>query len=313
MKNYIFQIFRLREANIFIALVILCISISIANSTFYSGDNIKLLVREIALFGVMAIGETFVIISGGIDLSPGSMVALTGVLVALFMKKIGMAGGIFSVLLVAGGIGIIHGIFVTKLRVPPFIITLGTLCIARAVAAIITKGYPITGLPSSFAFLEQGEIIGIPVPFFIFVSIAIISIFIMKYTTLGRHIYAIGGNIEAAKLSGIDVDKKRIFCYLVSAVLAGVSGILVASRLDQGQAGVGGAYELIAIAAAVIGGISLTGGEGTMIGPILGTAIMSVLRDGLVLLEVSTYWHDVVIGGVVVVAVTLDMLRKRKR
>jgi ribose transport system permease protein len=268
----------------------------------------------VAIYGLLAIGETLIIIGGGIDLSVGSLVALTGVLVALFMKNgIDMYISILLVLLMSSIIGLWHGFFVTKLNVPPFIITLGTLTAARGLASVITKGWPIIGLPEKFFFIGQGEILGIPFPLIILIVFTLLSFFITKYTVLGRNLYAIGGNIEAARLSGIDVDKIRIYTYIFGSFLAGVTGIIIASRLSQGQAGVGGGYELSAIAAAVIGGTSLSGGEGTILGTIIGATIMSVIYNGLILLEISSYWHDVVMGLVIVTAVTLDIWRKKKK
>ncbi|MFN3698707.1 MAG: ABC transporter permease, partial [Dictyoglomus sp.] len=260
------------------------------------------------------IGETLIIIGGGIDLSVGSLVALTGVLVALFMKNgIDMIIAIILVLIISSLIGLWHGFFVTKLNVPPFIITLGTLTAARGLASVITKGWPIIGLPEKFFFIGQGYIWGIPFPTLIFIAFALLAFFITKYTVLGRNLYAVGGNIEAARLSGVDVDKVRIFTYVFSSFLAGITGIIIASRLSQGQAGVGGGYELSAIAAAVIGGTSLSGGEGTILGTVIGASIMSVIHNGLILLEISSYWHDVVMGLVIVTAVTIDIWRKKKR
>lgn len=303
-----------RELNILLALFILCAFITIMNPKFITPFNLQVVVRQIAIYGLLAIGETLIIIGGGIDLSVGSLVALTGVLVALFMKNgIDMIIAIILVLLISCMIGLWHGFFVTKLNVPPFIITLGTLTAARGLASVITKGWPIIGLPEKFFFIGQGYLWGIPFPTILLIIFAILAFFITKYTVLGRNLYAVGGNIEAAKLSGIDVDKVRIFTYVFGSFLAGITGIIIASRLSQGQAGVGGGYELSAIAAAVIGGTSLSGGEGTILGTIIGASIMSVIYNGLILLEISSYWHDVVMGLVIVTAVTIDIWRKRKR
>ncbi|HOJ92932.1 MAG TPA: ABC transporter permease [Dictyoglomaceae bacterium] len=303
-----------KEINILIALIVLCTIIAIINPRFLTPFNLQVVARQIAIYGLLAIGETLVIITGGIDLSVGSLVALTGVIVALLMKSgINMYVSILLVLILSSLIGLWHGTFVTKLKVPPFIITLGTLTAARGLASVITKGWPILGLPEKFFIIGQGEILGIPISLIILLVFAFITFFITKYTVLGRQIYAIGGNIEAARLSGIDVDKRTIFCYISSSFLAGVTGIIIASRLSQGQAGVGSGYELNAIAASVIGGTSLSGGEGSILGALIGAAIMSTIDDGLILLEVSSYWHDVVMGLVIVAAVTLDILRKRQK
>jgi len=262
-----------------------------------------------------------VIITGGIDLAVGSMTALTGVLVALLMLK-GFGPvplmpewlAIVVVLIVAALVGLWHGFFVTRLLIPPFIITLGTWLIAAGMAAFITRGYPIVyASEHPFLKLGQGEILQIPIMFIILVVVALVAAFVLNSTTLGRHIYAIGGNIEAARLSGVNVDRTRHFCYAACSVMAGLAGILLASRLGQGTPTVGGDYALWAIAATVIGGTSLFGGEGTVFGAILGAAIMAVLFNGMVLVNLSSYLQTVVLGVVLVIAVTYDTWQRRRR
>jgi ribose transport system permease protein len=249
------------------------------------------------------------------------MTALTSVLVATLMMEgvgfiapLGIIPSIIIVLALAALIGLWHGFCVTKLNIPPFIITLGTWLMARGLAAFITRGYPIV-FPSDFPFLVlgQGEIFEIPVMFIILIILALLVSFILKATTLGRHIYAVGGNIEAARVSGIHVNRVRLFCYASSGVMGGVVGILLSSRLGQGTPTVGTAYELWAIAATVIGGTSLFGGEGTVLGAILGAAIMGVMVNGMVLVNLSSYLQDVVLGVVLVIAVTYDTWRRYRR
>jgi ribose transport system permease protein len=232
--------------------------------------------RFVATFGLLAIGELFAIITGGIDLSVGSMTALTGVIVATLMVKgvgsipaLSIPLSIIIVIILAGLVGLWHGFSVTRLNIPPFIITLGTWLMARGLAAYITRGYPIV-FESDFPFLSlgQGEIYQIPIMFIIFVVIALISSFTLISTTLGRHIYAIGGNIEAARVSGVH---------------------------------------------AVIGGTSLFGGEGSVLGVILGAAIMGVMINGMVLINLSSYLQNVILGIVLVIAVTYDTLRRRSK
>jgi ribose transport system permease protein len=312
--NFFGKLFSIREANILFAFIALCAAVSIyAPDKFLNPFNIESVLRQVAFFGLLSIGETIVIITGGIDLSPGSVIAFIGVIVALFIKQgIPVPLSILLALAISCLIGLWHGIFVTKLRVPPFIITLGTLSMARGGASALTKGWPVTGLPDSFNFLGRKGLPYLPIPFIILIVVFVLAHIMMNYTTLGRRIYAIGGNIEAARLSGIDVDKGRILCYIISAFLAGLSGILIAANMGQGQPGVGSAYELQAIAGAVIGGTSLMGGEGTMLGTLLGTFIISILYNALILLQVSPYWHEIVVGSVVVVAVTIDVLRRVK-
>lgn len=314
MKNLL----KSREAIIVFALLVLLSAIyrqdRISEGSFFTLDNFSSIIYDIAMFGLLTIGEAFVILAGGIDLSVGSVIALCSVMVAWFMmvKGVSIAGGIFLTLVLSALVGGVHGFFVTKLKVLPFVITLGTLSVARGAAAIITEGQPITALPESFAYFAYGKLFGLPFPVFILGIVWAASFIIMRKTPLGRYIYAVGGNIQAAKLSGVDVDKVRIFCYMTCSMLAGMSAVLATSKINQGTAQVGGAYELFAIAGAVIGGISLTGGEGGMLGPILGTTLMVILKAGLIQLDVSSFWHDVVIGSVVVLAVTIDSFRRRK-
>jgi ribose transport system permease protein len=314
-------ILQFREANVAIAFLILCLFFYWQSpAVFLKPANLAVIMRFIATFGLLAIGELFVIITGGIDLSVGSMTALTGVIVATLMIKgvgfippLGIPLAIIIVFMLASLIGLWHGFSVTKMQIPPFIITLGTWLMARGLAAYITRGYPIV-FESDFPFLilGQGEVAQIPIMFIVLVVIAIVSAFILNSTTLGRHIYAIGGNIEAARVSGVHVDRIRIFCYITSSFLACLVGIILASRLGQGTPTVGTAYELWAIAAAVIGGTSLFGGEGSVFGVILGAAIMGVMINGMVLINLSSYLQNVILGIVLVIAVTYDTLRRNR-
>lgn len=326
---------RARELPIALVFLVLCFYFwQEKPNVFLRPANLAVIMRFVATYGLLAIGELLVILTRGIDLSVGSMTALTGVLVATLMMKgldaippfnkalpdlspMGMWAAIVLVLAFSALVGIWHGLFVTKFHIPPFIITLGTWLMASGAAAYITRGYPIV-FPSGFAFLEfgQGEqkVLGYSIPnmFIILLIVAAVVAFILNMTTLGRHIYAIGGDIEAARVSGVKVDRVRIFCYAGSGMLGGLVGILLASRLGQGTPAVGTAYELWAIAATVIGGTSLFGGEGTVLGVILGAAIMGVMSNGMVLLNVSSYLQQVVLGVVLVIAVTWDMWRRRR-
>jgi len=305
---------QIKEAGIIVALIALAGFTALFNPQFLSAYNLHLLSRQIAIFGILALGEMFVLITAGVDLAPGSIVAMTCILVAWFITHgLGILGSIMVVLAISAVIGVWHGLFVSKLRIPPFIITLCTFLIARGIGGAITKGWPIINLPSSVSFIWGGDILKIPVPVVILLVIIVVSVFILHFSPLGRHIYAVGGNIEAARLSGIDVDKTRIIVYTISSVLAGIVGILHTAWLEQGNVNVGQFYELYAIAATVIGGTSLFGGVGTILGTIIGASILSTIWNSMVLLEVSAYWQNVVLGVVIVAAVTIDTLRKRGR
>jgi ribose transport system permease protein len=309
-----------RELNVLVAFFLLCLFFYWQRpDVFVKTANLAVIMRFISTFGMLAMGEVLVIITGGIDLGVGYMTALTGVIPAWLILKgvgslvppMGLIPAILITLVVGALIGVWHGLFVTKLRIPPFIITLGTWLMARGLAAYITRGYPVV-FPSGHPFLVLGqdEVFGIPISFLVLLGVAVVISVILSYTPLGYRIYAVGGNIEAARLSGVDVDRVRIFCYATSGFLAALTGVILASRLGQGTPVVGGAYELWAIAAAVIGGTSLMGGEGTVFGAILGSAIVGAMQNGMVLLNVSSYLQDVILGVVLVVAVVYDTLRR---
>jgi ribose transport system permease protein len=308
-------------ASVTAVFLVLCLFFWVQNpDVFLKPANLAVIMRFVAIIGLLAIGEILVIITGGVDLSVGSMTALTGVLTAMLMMRgiafippLGIVPAIVITLACAALVGVWHGFCVTRLHIPPFIVTLGTWIIVRGLAAFITRGYPIL-FPSEspFLILGQGEIYKIPVMFIVLLLVALIASLLLDATTLGRHIYAIGGNIEAARVSGINVDRVRVFCYAICGLMAGAAGILLASRLGQGNPTVGEGYELWAIAATVIGGTSLMGGEGSMAGAILGAATMGVMANGLVLVNFSSYLQNVVLGTVLMIAVAYDMWQRHR-
>ncbi len=316
------RILQSRMASVTAVFIVLCLFFWTQKpEVFLKPANLAVMMRFVATFGLLAMGELLVVIIGGIDLSVGSMTALTSVLVALLMVRgiafippLGAVPAILITLACAALVGIWHGYCVTQLRIPAFIATLGTWLIVRGLAAFITRGYPIL-FPSEspFLILGQGEIYKIPVMFIILLLVALVASFLLDGTTVGRHIYAIGGNIEASRVSGIDADRVRVFCYAASGLMAGAVGILLASRLGQGTPTVGEGYELWAVAATVIGGASLMGGEGSVVGAILGAAIMGVMVNGLVLINFSSYLQDVVLGVVLMIAVAYDMWQRQRR
>jgi ribose transport system permease protein len=253
-----------------------------------------------------------VIITGGIDLSIGSIFGFSGVIAAMGMVDLGLPM-IPAVLLgiIAGTVlGLINGLLIVKLNLPPFIATLGMLSVVRSLCYILTEGYPVTGIDSSFLFLGQGTILSVPTPVWIMAVIAIIfSVFLHK-TVTGRHIYALGGSEVATRISGINTDRLKILVYSLGGCLSGFAGIITASKLGIGQPTAGQGYELDAIAAVVIGGASLAGGAGTVTGTIIGAAIMGILRNALVLLSIKSHWQQFLIGLVIIIAVTLDQFRR---
>ncbi|MED4354309.1 ribose ABC transporter permease [Schinkia azotoformans] len=288
---------------------LLTIILSILSPNFLSLDNILNILRQVSINALIAFGMTFVILTGGIDLSVGSMLALSAALTAGFM-----AGGMDPILamligLLAGALmGAFNGFVITKGKVAPFIATLATMTIFRGLALVYTEGRPITGLSKdlSFELMGRGYFFGIPVPvIWMLVSYAILY-FILKKTTFGRRVYAIGGNEEASILSGIKVDQVKIWVYSITGLLSALAGIILTSRLNSAQPTAGTAYELDAIAAVVLGGTSLSGGRGWIFGTLVGALIIGVLNNGLNLLDVSSFYQQVVKGGVILLAVILD-------
>lgn len=303
-----------REFMVLMAVILLSIFIYIFNRNFLTPYNIQVIVRQVAIFGIMGIAETAVIITGGIDLSPGSMLAFYGVMVALFMMwGISAPIAIIALFVLCILVGLYHGAMITRLGLVPFIVTLASLSIFRGIAVVSTQGYPIRIESEVFLWIGQGLVLGIPVPLFILVAVALAVNYMLNHTPLGRYIYAIGGNREAAVLSGIPVKSVLTFVYVQATLLFGISAILLAARLGQGMPGVGIGYELNAIAAAIIGGTSLYGGIGTVLGTVIGATLMALIDNLLVLLRVEPWWSELIIGVVVVVAVTVDMITARRR
>lgn len=306
-KNY------LSKYGILIALLVICIILSIATPYFFTAQNLIIVLRQVSINGILAIGVTFVIIAGGIDLSLGSVVALTGVIAASFAHP-GMYPVIVPVMLalLSGAlIGAINGLTITLGKVAPFIVTLGMMTIARGLALVLSNGRPVTNLSPSFNFIGGGDVLYIPVPILMFVLVILISSVILKYTRIGRYIYAVGGNENAAKASGIRVGRVKLFAYIMCSGLAALAGIVLASRITTGQPNAGIAYELDAIAAVVIGGTSLLGGRGSIAGTVIGVLIIGVINNGLDLLNVSSYYQQIIKGIIIVGAVLLD--RKNAR
>lgn len=303
-----------REYGIFIAFFLICTVISIFSSQFLTVANWTIIFTQVSINSLLAFGVTFVIITGGIDLSLGSMVAVSGVLAAL-MSHPGDYPVIVPIIigLFAGVImGAFNGFVVTKSKIAPFIVTLGTMTIARGLALIFSKGRPISNLSDSFNFIGGGAIFGIPFPIIILIFVFVICIILLNKTVLGRYIYAVGGNELAARASGINVNKVKMAVYTISGLLAGLAGILLTSRVTTGQPNAGAGFELDAIAAAVIGGTSTKGGIGTIGGTFLGALLIGVINNGLDLLNVTSYYQQVVMGIIIIGAVVLDSWNQRK-
>jgi ribose transport system permease protein len=301
-----------------IALVLLCIGISLMSDKFLTVNNAWNVMRQISVNICISVGMTLVVLTSGIDLSVGSVLAFCGAITAGLLKfgielpannlYIGftLLGAILMGLVVGALLGLFNGWTVTRFKVPPFVATLAMLTIARGLTLLWTKGFPISNLGDSFAYIGTGWFLGIPLPVWISAVVIVSAVVIAQKTALGRYIYAIGGNEHASKLSGININKVKLIVYSIAGVLAAVGGIMVTSRLDSAQPNAGISYELDSIAAVVIGGTSLSGGRGTIMGTVLGAIIIGVLNNGLVLLNVSPFWQQVVKGGVILLAVIID-------
>jgi ribose transport system permease protein len=303
--------FKIQSIGILLSLIVLIIIISVSTPHFLTTDNIFSVIRSFSFVAIMAIGEMIVIITAGIDLSVGSILGLTACLSALLIK-LGLGSPAAIVIGLAAGLalGFLNGLLITQLKLPPFIVTLGMLSIARGLSYVITRGWPISGFSDQFMFLGQGKLWVVPFPIIIMIVFVIAGSVFLNKTVWGRQIYAIGGNESATRLSGVKVDRVKVIAYMISGFTAAVAGILLVARLGVSQPTAGMSYELDVIAAAVIGGTSLMGGEGTVLGLVIGAAIMGVLRNGLVLLGVSAFWQQVALGAVIILAVTIDKIRK---
>ncbi|MDG6858131.1 ABC transporter permease [Glaesserella parasuis] len=320
----------LRKMAALAGLVLLVIFFSVTNEFFFTSNNIMTVGLQTSTIALIGIGATCVILTGGIDLSTGSVVALSGVAAAMIVNAgvpvpIGMVLGI----LVGGACGLTNGILVTQMKLPPFIATLGMMMVARGLALYVTNAAPVSGMPESFAVLGNGALFkiveegpnglpkvvftGIPYPVIIMIFITVLFTFALTKLKVGRYIYAIGSNEEAARLSGIKTNVVKIYAYVASGLLSGLTGVILASRLVTAQPNGGVAYELDAIASAVVGGTSLMGGVGTIPGTLIGSFIIGVLRNGLNMNGVSSFVQMIVIGLVIIVAVSLDQLRQSKK
>ena len=305
---------RLKRLLPYVSLVVLFVFLSVASPYFLTVNNLSSVVRQTTVITIMAIGMTVVIASGGIDLSVGSMVGLTGVCGAMLVAREAMTPlALAGAVAVGVGCGLANGMVITLLRIPPFIATLGTLGIYRGVTLILTDGIPVANLKRDFGVLATGNVAGVvPVPLLFMVAVAALVHFVLKYTRLGRYSYAIGSNAEAARCSGIPIGKYTAAIYALGGGLAGLAGMIEAARLVTGQPTAGEGYELRVIAAVVIGGGSLNGGQGTVLGTIVGSFIMGLLSNGCNLLGISPFLQQVIVGAVIVLAVTFDEFQRRR-
>jgi len=315
VKNNLQVQFRnFRQYGIFFAFIIICLALALSTPQFFTVSNLLNIGTQVSINALLAFGVTFVIISGGIDLSLGSMVAVTGVVAATFAHPdtYSVAVPIFIGLVAGLALGAFNGVVITKSKVPPFIVTLGTMTIGRGLALILSKGRPISNLSDSFNFIGGGNLFGIPFPIVVLILAFIVCSVILNKTILGRYIYAVGGNEQAARASGIRVNNVKMWVYTICGLLSAMGGILLTSRITTGQPNAGAGFELDAIAAAIIGGTSTSGGTGTMSGTLIGALLIGVISNSLDLLNVTSYYQQVVMGAIIIGAVVLDSIGKGK-
>lgn len=305
-------------------LIGLILLISFISPAFLSLRNFINIIKQVSVVGIISMGVTIIIITKGIDLSSGSVLALSAVVGASLAQRSDWATRMFpslgsvplivpilATLLIGALAGYVNGTLISKSKLPAFIATLGMMTVARGLALLYSDGRPISTLTDGYKFIGQGEILGIPFPIIIFIIIGFISFMLLNHTRFGRYAYAIGGNEKAALVSGIDVNKYKLLVYIYGGMLAGLAGLILSSRVNSGQPGMGNMYELDAIAASTIGGTSHSGGVGTIGGAIIGALIIGVLNNGLDLMNVSAYWQQVVKGVIIVGAVMLDMKKNK--
>ncbi|MDD3824173.1 MAG: ribose ABC transporter permease [Sphaerochaetaceae bacterium] len=301
----------LKNNGILIVFLLICVVLSFLSPYFFTTNNILNIIRQTSIYGIIAVGMTFVILTGGIDLSVGSILALSGAIAAGMMKNQGAAPLVAALvaILVGAGIGLINGLLVTIGKIAPFVVTLGMVTIARGLTLIYTKGYPISGFSPEFRYLGGGYILGIPVPVIVFIAMVALAWFILNHTRLGRYTYAIGGNEETVKLSGINVKFYKSMVYVIVGIMSSLSALILSARLNSAEAVAGQGYELDVIAAVVIGGTSLSGGRGSIIGTLIGALLIGTINNGMNLLGISPYFQQVVKGALIIGAVILDRLR----
>ena len=302
----------LKRYGLILALVIIATVLGVASPNFLTSSNLINVVRQISINGILAVGVTFVLLTGGVDLSLGSVVALTGIIAASFAHPgaYPLVVPLFMGLAAGTACGAVNGLVVTRGNVPSFIATLGMMTIARGLAELISGGKPVSDLNPGMIRIA-GEFAGIPIPVVILAGVALAAWVILSHIRIGRHIYAVGGNENAARASGINVRRVKMFAYTLCGGLSGLAGIVLTARVGTGQPDAGLAYELDAIAAVVIGGTSLSGGVGSVRGTVLGALLLGVINNGLDLLDVSSYYQEIVKGMIIIGAVWLDRRHAR--
>jgi ribose transport system permease protein len=318
-KERVFEIFRIiasfREFSLIAVLVIFGIFMTIRSNVFLTKANLEAILLGLSVEGTIAVGMAILLISGGLDLSVGSTMAFTGVVtgLALMSLKLPPVAAIFLGLLAALGVGLVNGLLVAKLKINPFITTLGMLITVRGLLLVLAQGKAVLNLPESFTVVGQGRLFGIQYPIYVMLFLVIVGDILLRYSRFFRQSYYIGGNEKAARLSGINVDFVKIFNYCLVSVLAGIAGVMITARFGSSSVTVGTNVELRVITATIIGGASLSGGEGSVFGAFLGALFMAVLANALNLLGVDVYWQNLVTGLILIIAVVVDVINERRK
>lgn len=312
-SNVLRRIIKARETGIAIPLILLIIITGSINPVFFDIENVINVLRQISFVFIIGITMTYVLIGAGLDLSVGSVLALGGVisglaLLAHFPIWISVILGV----LVGGAVGLFNGIVITRFKIPSLIVTLGMMYFARGVVQVLTRGNPVYPLPDNFNFLGQGFISGIPVVVIVAAVLGVIAHIVLRYTAFGRALYAVGGNTETARLSGINVNVVLTWVYVLCGLAAGLTGVLTSARLASALANAGTGMELQVIAACIIGGTSMFGGAGSILGTLIGAAFMSIIANGMILLKISVYYQSMVIGAIIILAVGLDQYSRKR-
>lgn len=307
------RFWRWEGSGVLVALVVLFAALALATDNFLSSYNMSVVARQAAFVGLVALGQTLVLLVGGIDLSVGANAGLSAIIGAIALTQWGVHPWLVIPLTMAVGFGLgaINGFFVASLRLNPFIVTLASWEIFAGLTLVITEGYPIRPLGEPFSVFGKGEIFGIPVPVILFIASALVLIWMLGQTRFGRNIFAVGGNRDAARLAGIRVRYVEFVAFGLAGTLAALAGILYASRSDAANPAAGENWLMGAITAAILGGTSLRGGQGSIVGTVLGAMLLAVLANGTVLMNVSGFWQRVIVGCVVLIAVLVDLLRRR--
>lgn len=310
MKEQVASI--LKTYGMIIAFVFVCAAIAMLSPVFLTVNNLLNVIRQSSIIGVMAVGVTFVILSGGIDLSVGSVMAVSGMIAAGSLQN-GAGVGVAILIALAVGIacGLANGLMVTLAGITPFVVTLGMMSIARGLTLLYSQGYPISGFSDTFRFVGGGYILGIPFPVIIFLVTVVVAWGVLTQTRLGRYTYAIGGNEETVKLSGINSNFYKTMVYVISGATAGIAALILTSRLNSAGPTAGLTYELTVIASVVIGGTSLSGGRGTVWGSLIGALLIAVINNGMNLLGISPYFQELARGVIIILAVYIDRLREQ--